>query len=51
MLEHINLECVNMLDEIRAMPGTEELARQIEDYDSETAARTLAELKRNWCDI
>ena len=46
MLEHINPECVNMLDEIRAIPGTEELARQIEDYDFETAARTLAELTR-----
>ena len=43
-LEHINPECVNMLDEIRAMPGTDDLARQIEDYDFETAnARRIKE--------
>jgi len=41
MLENINPECVNLLDEIRAIPGAEELARQIEDYDFEAAAQTL----------
>ncbi|MDR0490104.1 MAG: response regulator, partial [Oscillospiraceae bacterium] len=48
MLENINPECVNMLDKIRAIPGAEELARQIEDYDFESASRTLVELKKNW---
>ena len=46
MLEALNPECVNLLGDIRAVPGTEDLARQIEDYDFESAMRTLAELKR-----
>jgi len=46
MLENINPECVNLIDEIRNLTGTEELAWQIEDYDFESAARTLAELKK-----
>jgi hypothetical protein len=39
---------VALLDEIRAVPGTEELARRIEDYDFESAAEMLAELKKKW---
>ena len=46
MLGNINPECVNLLDDIRAVPGAEELARQVEDYDFESAARTLLELKK-----
>jgi len=46
MLESINPECVNLLDEIRAVPETEELARQIEDYHFEAAAQTLAGLMK-----
>jgi HPt (histidine-containing phosphotransfer) domain-containing protein len=46
MLENINPECMNMLDDIRAIPGAEELARHIEDYNFESAARTLVELKK-----
>ena len=45
MLENINPECVDLIDEIRAAAGTEELARHIEDYDFERAAAALAELK------
>ena len=48
MLENINPECVNMLDDINAVPGAEELARQIADYDFESAALTLDELKKKW---
>jgi len=48
MLENINPECVSLLDEIRAIAGAEELARQIEDYDFDSAARTLSEIKKNW---
>ncbi|MDR2577563.1 MAG: response regulator [Chitinispirillales bacterium] len=44
MLENINPAVVNLLDDIRAVPGTEELVRQIEDYDFESAAKTLADL-------
>ena len=47
MLENINPECVNMLDKIRFIPGTEELVRQIEDYDFDSAALTLAEIERD----
>jgi len=47
MLENINPECVNLLEEIRTLPGTEELVRQIEDYDFEAAAQTLAGLKKD----
>ena len=47
MLENINPQCVNLLDEIRLVPGAEELSKQIEDYDFESAARTLAELKKD----
>jgi len=47
MLENINPECVDLLAEIRAIPGTEELAQQIEDYEFESAARTLADLRKD----
>jgi len=47
MLENINPECVNLLDEILAIPGTEELARQIEQYDFDAAIETLTGLKQN----
>ena len=46
MLENINPECVNLLDELRNVSGTEVLVGQIEDYDFESAARTLASLKK-----
>jgi len=46
MLENINPECANLLDDVRAVPGTEELARQIENYDFESAIRTLNELRK-----
>ena len=48
MLENINPECLNLLEEIRAVPKTAELAMQIEDYDFESAALTLAEIKKGW---
>ena len=48
MLENINPECVNLVDEIRSVSGAEELAQQIEDYDFESAARTLTEIKKYW---
>ena len=46
MLESINPECADLLDEIRAIPGTENLAQQIEDYDFEAAMQTLADIKK-----
>ena len=44
MLESINTECISLIDELRAAGGTEELIGQIEDFDFEAAALTLAEL-------
>jgi signal transduction histidine kinase/CheY-like chemotaxis protein len=46
MLERINPECVNLLDDIRAITGTEELARHIENYDFDAALVSLAEIKK-----
>ncbi|MCL2079301.1 MAG: ATP-binding protein [Oscillospiraceae bacterium] len=48
MLDNINPECVNFLDRLKSVPGAEELASQIENYDFETAAGTLAKLKKQW---
>ncbi|MDR2531273.1 MAG: PAS domain S-box protein [Oscillospiraceae bacterium] len=48
MLENINPECVSLLKEIRMIPQAGKLAQQIEDYDFEEAATTLAELKKKW---
>ena len=45
MLEKRDIGCVNLLADIRAIPGAEELARQIEEYDFKLAAQTFAELK------
>ncbi|MDR2543009.1 MAG: transporter substrate-binding domain-containing protein [Treponema sp.] len=45
MLAKLNPECVELLDEIRSVPGTEELVKQIENYDFENAARILSDLK------
>jgi hypothetical protein len=45
MLEKINPECIDLLDSVRAVPGTEELVRQMENYNFKDAAKTLAELK------
>ncbi|MCL2124953.1 MAG: ATP-binding protein [Oscillospiraceae bacterium] len=45
MLDNINPACVDMADELRAIPGTEELLRQIEDYDFEAAASTLRDVR------
>ncbi|MCL2029442.1 MAG: response regulator [Deltaproteobacteria bacterium] len=52
MLENLNPRCVDLIDDLRAVPGTEELARQMENYDFEDAARTLREIieKRNKAD-
>ncbi|MCL2055642.1 MAG: response regulator [Oscillospiraceae bacterium] len=48
MLENINPECVGLLSEVRAVPGTDELARMIEAYNFAGAARALDELRKEW---
>ena len=45
MLENINPECVDLLDELLAVPGAEDLVKQIDNFDFKSAAKTLAELK------
>ena len=46
MLININPECVALLDELRLIPGADDLVRQIEDYDFESAIPTLASLRQ-----
>jgi signal transduction histidine kinase/CheY-like chemotaxis protein len=48
MLENINPEVESFLDNLRAVPGTKKLVSQIECYDFEAAAQTLAGLKKNY---
>ena len=48
MLENINPECLNLLDDIRAVPGTEDLAAHIERCDFAGAAQILAGIKNDW---
>jgi CheY-like chemotaxis protein len=47
MLENCNPESVDLLDSIRAVPGTEELVQHIEDYEFKSAVGTLVSLIKN----
>ena len=46
MLKSGSPECLNLIDGLRAVPGSGELIRQIENFDFEPAVFTLAELKK-----
>ncbi|MCL2684511.1 MAG: Hpt domain-containing protein, partial [Synergistaceae bacterium] len=46
LLESGNPECRKMIDDIRVMPGSDELVRQMEDYDFDAAAVALSEMKK-----
>jgi PAS domain S-box-containing protein len=46
MLKTGNSESLNYIDDLRAAAGSENLIRQIKDYDFEQAAATLAELRQ-----
>ena len=48
LFESGNPECLKCIDELRAMPGSETLIQQMEDFDFEPAIATLAELQRKW---
>jgi CheY-like chemotaxis protein len=48
MLRTRNPECQNLLDRIRAVPGAEELADMVEDFDFKRAISTLSELRKEW---
>ena len=45
MLDNINPECMNLLDDIRLIPGGGKLANQVEDFEFEAALSTVAELR------
>jgi CheY-like chemotaxis protein len=47
LLEAGSPKCLAFMAEIRLMPESGELARQIEDFDFDQAAETLAELKKS----
>jgi CheY-like chemotaxis protein len=47
MLEMGNPECRQFFDSLRRIQGSEELIRQIDDLEFETALAVLAELKKN----
>jgi len=51
MLEDLNPACVNLIDEIRPIPGTEELINRIENYDFEAAAELLTKLRKGFDDM
>jgi len=48
MLQSRNSECHSHLEQIRAIPGAELLAEQIEDFEFKAALETLIELKKKW---
>jgi len=47
LLNSGNPECLKMIDDLRGLPGSGELIRQMEDYDFDAAANALLELKIN----
>ena len=48
MLHSRNPECLNLLDDIRAMPGAGELVQHMEDFDFKPALASLSELRKKW---
>ena len=48
MLANMNPESIDLLDEVRSIPGTEELAKHIENFDFKPALKVLSELKKKW---
>jgi predicted KAP-like P-loop ATPase len=45
MLLNRNPQCINMIDDIRAIPWSEELVNQIENYEFKQALDELSVLK------
>jgi HPt (histidine-containing phosphotransfer) domain-containing protein len=43
-----NPECLALIDELRTLPGSESLIRQMEDFDFDQASATLAEIHTEW---
>jgi predicted DNA-binding protein len=46
MLHDSNLECIEYTDELRHIPGSEELIEQMEDFYFGAAAKSLAALRK-----
>jgi ERCC4-related helicase len=46
LLKDSDADCLNLLDEISAIPGAEHLADQIEEYDFKYALEALENLKK-----
>ena len=46
MLMNSNPECINLLDDIHTIPGTEELAQYIVNFEFEQAVMVLEKIKR-----
>jgi len=45
-LEHLDPGCLDLVDELRTVPGTEKLVEQIEELNLRAAHKILLELKR-----
>jgi len=48
LLKSGNPESLHLIGDLQAIPGSELLIRQIEDFDFDTALLTLTELKKGW---
>ncbi|MDR0302151.1 MAG: response regulator [Treponema sp.] len=48
LLDSGNPECLNLIDALRAMPKSEEMIAQMEDFNFDTALEILEKLKREW---
>jgi hypothetical protein len=48
MLKNRDPECMAFLDTVRAMPYTEQLVRQVENFDFKPALITILELKEKY---
>jgi HPt (histidine-containing phosphotransfer) domain-containing protein len=48
LLKGGNPKCLKFLDDLRRIPGTEELVQQMDDFDFEKATATLAKLVKSW---
>ena len=48
MLKNKNPQCLDLLDEIRAVPGSEALIHYVEEFDVKPAIATLSELRKKW---
>jgi len=48
LLRSGNAECLNYINDLRAISGSEQLIQQIDDFQFESSLSTLAELKKGW---